>query len=313
MDKLTNMKAFTRVVNHGSFSEAARELRLSRSAVSKYVIDLEIELGVQLLNRTTQSATPTEVGHRYYERCLVILAEIEDAETSVSQFQVEARGLLRVNAPMSFGTMFLGRLMGQFMAHHPDLQIELVLSDQQLDTVQEGFDVTIRLAETPPPNLVTREIAPAPRVICASPDYLKQAGIPQHPRDLRNHACLNYGYLATGSQWKLTGKDGDHWVPVTWCLCSNNGEVLRDVALEGRGIVLLPTFIVESCLRDGTLQEVLNDYRAPEMSIHALFPPARYTPYKLRVFIDFLVEALSECFVPPSTPRPPQQRANKSS
>ena len=102
-------------------------------------------------------------------------------------------------------------------------------------------------------------------------------------------------------------------VPVTWCLCSNNGEVLRDVALEGRGIVLLPTFIVESCLRDGTLQEVLNDYRAPEMSIHALFPPARYTPYKLRVFIDFLVEALSECLVPPTAPQPPQQRANKSS
>ncbi|WP_425905707.1 LysR substrate-binding domain-containing protein [Nitrobacter sp. TKz-YC02] len=311
MDKLTNMKAFTKVVIHGSFSEAARELRLSRSAVSKYVIDLEIELGVQLLNRTTQSATPTEVGHRYYERCLAILAEIEDAETSVSQFQVEARGLLRVNAPMSFGTMFLGRLIGQFMAHHPALQIQLVLTDQQLDTVQEGFDVTIRLTDTPPPNLVTHQIASASRVICASPGYLEQAGIPQHPRDLRDHTCLNYGYLATKSQWKLTGTDGDHWVPVNWSLCSNNGEVLRDAALEGRGITLLPTFIVESCLRDGRLQEVLSDYRAPEMSVHAMFPPARYLPYKLRVFIDFLVEALSERFTGP-TPPMPQRRRNKN-
>ncbi|QEN86077.1 LysR family transcriptional regulator [Labrys sp. KNU-23] len=309
MDKLTNMKAFTRVVNHGSFSEAARELRLSRSAVSKYVIDLEIELGVQLLNRTTQSAAPTEVGMRYYERCLAILAEIEDAETSLSQFQVEARGLLRVNAPMSFGTMFLGRLIGQFMARHPDLQIQLVLSDQQLDTVQEGFDVTIRLTDSPPPNLVSHEIASAPRIICASPAYLEERGIPRHPRDLRDHAGLHYGYLETGAQWKLTGKDGDHWVPVSWCLCSNNGEVLRDIAVEGRGIALLPSFIVDSCLRDGTLREVLSDYHAPEMSIHAMFPPTRYLPYKLRVFIDFLMKSLSDGFNLPTGIMPEQGRS----
>ncbi|EJM97847.1 transcriptional regulator [Phyllobacterium sp. YR531] len=293
LDKLTNMKAFTRVVNHGSFSEAAREMRLSRSAVSKYVIDLEIELGVQLLNRTTQSATPTEAGQRYYDRCLAILAEIEDAETSISQFQSQARGLLHVNAPMSFGTKFLGRLIAQFMAQHPDLQVQLILSDQQLDTVQEGFDVTLRLTDVPPPNLVSQRIASVTRVICASPTYLEQADVLKHPRELRNHVCLNYGYLATGLQWKLTGPDGDHWIPVPWRLCSNNGEVMRDAALEGCGIALLPTFIVESYLRNDSLREVLPDYRAPEMSIYAMFPPARYLPFKVRVFIDFLSKSLA--------------------
>ncbi|UPK30713.1 LysR family transcriptional regulator [Bradyrhizobium sp. 195] len=304
MDKLTNMKAFIKVVDRGSLSEAARELRLSRSAVSKYVIDLEVELGVQPLNRNTQNATPTKVGHRYYERCIAILAEIDDAERSLSQFQVEARGVLRVNAPMSFGTKFLGRMIAQFMARNPSLQVELILSDQQLDTVQEGFDVTIRLTDTPPANVVARQIASAPRAICASPDYLEKAGIPKRPKDLRTHQCLNYGYLATGSQWKLAGKDGDHWIPVEWNLSSNNGEILRDAALEGRGIALLPNFIVQTCLHDGSLKEVLADYRAPEMSVYAMFPPARYMPFKLRAFTEFLVNSLSASAANPDRPEP---------
>lgn len=296
MDKLRNMRAFTKVVNRGSFSEAAREMRLSRSAVSKYVIDLEIELGVQLLNRTTQSATPTEVGQRYFERCTAILAEIDDAELSVSQFQVEARGVLRVNAPMSFGTIYLGPLISAFMELHPELQVNLVLSDEHLNTVQEGFDVTIRLTDAPPPNLIARKIAPAPRILCASPRYLESAGTPEHPKDLRNHKCLSYGYLATGLQWKLTGDGTDHWIPVVWSLCCNNGEVLRDAAVGGRGITLLPTFIVRRQLEDGSLTEILQNYRAPEMSIFALYPPARYVPVKLRVFIDFLVAHLAQSY-----------------
>src|SRR5215510_12325842 len=144
MDKLTSMRAFTRVVAHGSLSEAARELRLSRSAISKYVIDLEAELGVQLLNRTTRSASPTDNGRRYYERCLAILSEIDEADLEASQEQAVPRGLLRVNAPMSFGTLHLGRAVAEFMERCPELRIELLLSDQQLDTVQEGFDLTIR-------------------------------------------------------------------------------------------------------------------------------------------------------------------------
>lgn len=293
MDKLTSMRAFTKVVSHGSFSEAARDMRLSRSAVSKYVIDLEAELGVQLLNRTTRSASPTDNGRLYYERCIAVLSEIEEADRAASQLQAEPRGLLRVNAPMSFGTLYLGRAVAEFMERNPALQIQLILSDQQLDTVQEGFDVTIRIADLAASSLIARKLAPAPRVLCASPDYLKHRGTPKHPKELRHHDCLSYGHLATGVQWKLTGKDGDHWLQVPWKLCTNNAEVLRDAAVRGRGIALLPIFIAHAQLRNGSLRSILTQYRAPELSVYALYPPTRYVPVKVRAFIDFLVAQFS--------------------
>jgi DNA-binding transcriptional LysR family regulator len=290
MDKLTSIRAFTRVVQHGNFAAAARELRLSRSAVSKYVIELERELGAQLLVRTTRSASPTENGQAYYERCIAILADLEEADRAVASLQSEPRGLLRVNAPMSFGTLHLGRAIADFMEKYPELQIQLVLSDQQIDPVQEGFDVTLRIADLPSSSLIARKIAPAARVVCAAPSYLARRGLPKHPSELRDHDCLTYGYLATGNQWKLTGPDGDHWIQIPWTLCSNNGEVLRDAVVKGRGIALLPTFIVGADLQEGGLRSILTDYRAPEISVYAIYPQTRHLSVKVRVFIDFLIE-----------------------
>jgi DNA-binding transcriptional LysR family regulator len=290
MDKLTSMRAFTKVVAHGSFSEAAREMRLSRSAISKYVIDLEAELGAQLLNRTTRSASPTDNGRAYYERCLAILADVEDADRASAQLQSQPRGLLRINAPMSFGTLHLGSAIADFIGLYPDLQVQLVLSDQQIDTVQEGFDLTIRIADVPSSSMIARKLVSAHRVFCAAPSYLKVRGSPKLPDDLRRHDCLSYGYLSTGVQWKLTGKDGDHWLQIPWKLCSNNAEVLRDAAVKGRGIALLPTFIVGPDLRAGKLRPILSKYRAPELSVCALYPPTRHLAVKVRVFIDFLIE-----------------------
>lgn len=290
MDKLISMRAFTKVVAHGSYSEAAREMRLSRSAVSKYIIDLEEDLGVQLLNRTTRSASPTDNGRLYYDRCLAILSDIEEADVAVSQLQATPKGMLHVNAPMSFGTLHLGSAVAEFMERYPKLQIQMILSDQQLDTVQEGFDVTIRIADLPASSMIARKIVPADRVLCASPAYLKQHGAPKHPSDLRKHACLTYGHLATGTQWKFTGKDGDHWLQAPWSLCSNNAEILRDAAVAGRGIALLPTFIAGQDLRAGRLQGILAKFHAPALTVYALYPPTRYLSVKVRVFIDFLVE-----------------------
>jgi DNA-binding transcriptional LysR family regulator len=290
MDKLTSMRAFTRVVQHGSFAAAARELRLSRSAVSKYVIELEQELGAQLLVRTTRSASPTENGQAYYERCIAILADLEEADLAVARLQSEPRGLLRVNAPMSFGTLHLSGAVADFMERYPQLQIQLVLADQQIDPVQEGFDVTLRIADLPSSSLIARKIAPARRVVCAAPSYLARRGTPAHPDDLRRHDCLAYGYLATGNQWKLTGADGDHWIHIPWTLCTNNGEVLRDAVVKGRGIALLPTFIVGADLQEGGLRSILTDYAAPEISVYAIYPQTRHLSVKVRVFIDFLIE-----------------------
>jgi DNA-binding transcriptional LysR family regulator len=290
MDKLISMRAFTKVVDHGSFSEAARDMRLSRSAISKYVIDLEAELGVQLVNRTTRSASPTDNGRLYYERCVAILADIKEADLTVSHLQVTPRGTLKVNAPMSFATLHLGKAIAAFMERYPELDIQLILSDQQVDTVQEGFDVTIRIANVADSSLIVRKIAPAPRVLCASPAYLKRRGTPKHPNDLRSHDCLLYGYLGTGLQWNLTGKDGDHWLRVSAKLCTNNAEVLCDAAASGRGIALLPTFIAGPSLRSGKLRSILAQYQAPALSVCALYPPTRHLSMKVRVFIDFLLE-----------------------
>jgi DNA-binding transcriptional LysR family regulator len=284
------MRAFTKVVARGSYSEAAREMRLSRSAVSKYIIDLEEELGVQLLNRTTRSASPTDNGRLYYDRCLAILAEIEEADLAVSQLQASPRGMLHVNAPMSFGTLHLAKAVAEFMERYPELQIQLILSDQELDTVQEGFDVTIRIADLPASSLIARKIVPAGRILCASPAYLRRRGTPKHPKDLCDHECLSYGHLATGTQWKLTGKDGDHWLQVPWKLCTNNAEVLRDAAVAGRGIALLPTFIASKELHSGGLRAILTKWHAPELAVYAIYPSTRHLSVKVRVFIDFLVE-----------------------
>ena len=294
MDKLSSLKAFVKVVELGSFSEAGRQLRLSRSAVSKYIADLENDLGVQLLNRTTRQASPTENGQAYFERALSILADLDAADQMVAHQQSTPRGLLRVNAPMSFGTIKLGPALADFMALYPELQIQLVLTDEHVDPVQEGLDVTLRIAELESSSLIARRIMPIARVVCASPDYLAAHGTPKHPSELRRHKLLTYGFLLTGNQWKLSGPDGDHWVQPDWTLCANNAEVLRDAAVKHRGVALLPAFLAEQQLKSGALRSILPDYKAPMIALYAIYPPTRHLTMKVRLFIDFLVEHFGE-------------------
>jgi DNA-binding transcriptional LysR family regulator len=293
MDKLTCLRAFVKVVEHGSFSAAARELRISRSAASKYVMELEQGLGVQLLNRTTRSAVPTESGQTYYERAVAILAELEEADIAATQLQAEPRGLLRINAPMSFSTLRLAPVLADFMARYADLEILLTASDEQVGGAQEGFDVTLRIADLPASSLIARKLMPVARVFCAAPDYLERKGVPAHPRDLREHEGLAYGFLATGNQWKLIGPDGEHFVAPPWRLCANNAEILKQAALAGHGIALLPTFIAGAELTSGALTAILPDYHAPPVALYAIYPPTRHLSLKVRLFIDFLVERLA--------------------
>jgi DNA-binding transcriptional LysR family regulator len=294
MDKLESLRTFAKVVELGSFSEAGRALRLSRSAVSKYIAELEDELGVQLLNRTTRHVSPTENGQAYFERVLGIIGELEAADQAVTQSQAAPRGLLRVNAPMSFGTLRLGPAIAEFMQRYPELRIQLVLSDENVDPLQDGLDVTLRIADLESSSLIARKIIPTARVICASQDYFRTHGLPAHPNDLRDHNCLTYGFLSTGNQWKLSGKDGDHWIQPSWTLCVNNAEVLRDAAVAGRGIALLPVFIAEDALQTGRLRTCLDDYYAPPLTLYALYPPTRHLALKVRLFIDFLVERFAD-------------------
>ncbi|MDE5443279.1 LysR family transcriptional regulator [Bradyrhizobium sp. CSA207] len=263
---------------------------MSRSAISKYVADLEQSLGLQLLNRTTRHASPKERGQMYFERALAPLSELDAADQAVAQAQATPSGLLRINPPMSFGTLRLGPVLGDFMERYPEVKLQLVLSDDLLDPVQDGFDVTLRIAELESSSLIAHKITPIDRAVCASADYLASHGTPLHPRDLREHASLTYGFLLTGNQWKLTGARGDHWIQPTWSLCVNNTEMLRDAAIRGCGIALIPTFIAGEALDKGTLRAVLQDYRTPPLALYAIYPPTRHLSVKVRLFIDFLVE-----------------------
>ncbi|MFT5539581.1 MAG: DNA-binding transcriptional LysR family regulator [Alphaproteobacteria bacterium] len=294
MDKLAAMEIFTQVVDAGSFSEAARWMGQSRSAVSKHIAELEADLGVQLLFRTTRRMTPSEAGLAYVERCRTILAEIEETERAVSAADQQPRGLLRVNSPMSFGILHLGPAIADFMKAHPALQVQMTLDDRFVDPIAEGFDVTIRIADLKDTSLIARRLIAMRIAICAAPDYLKAHGTPQTPEDLRRHTCLHYGNLSTGLQWVLNGPDGAHRVPIQARLCTNNGQVLRDGALAGLGICALPTFIVGRELQAGLLVPILPGYGFGESAVYALYAPSRYLAAKVRVFIGFLVDRFKD-------------------
>lgn len=289
MDKLASMQAFTEVVAAGGFAAAARKMGISRSTVNKLVINLENELQVQLLQRSTRQVNPTPTGLVYYERCLNILAEVAAAEIAVSQLQQEPQGTLRINAPMSFGTLYLGSAIANFMLQYPQLQLQLTLEDRFIDPIAEGYDIVVRIA--PPqesPSLVSQIIAPIHRVFCASPSYIEQHGIPNHPSELTNHSCLHYGQIITGNQWLLIAKDGEVRVNVTGVLCSNNGEVLKDAAIAGLGIALLPMFIIDSAVQKGLLIVLDVDFYPPEIALCLVYPLNRHLTTKIKIFSEFM-------------------------
>jgi DNA-binding transcriptional LysR family regulator len=294
MDKLVSMQAFTEVVASGGFAAAARKMGLSRSAVNKMVINLENELRVQLLQRSTRKVNPTPTGLVYYEYCLNILAEVTAAENAVSQLQQQPKGTLKINAPMSFGTLRLGKAIADFMVEYPELQVQLTLEDRFIDPVAEGYDLTLRIARSQEsPNLVSQIIAPIPRELCASPSYLAKYGLPQHPEALNHHSCLHYGQIVTGNQWHLIDREGiEYKVNVKGVLCSNNGEVLKDAAIAGLGIALLPMFIIESAVKQGLLSVLDVNYRSPEIALSLVYPLNRHLSTKIRVFSEFMQQRL---------------------
>jgi len=294
MDKLDAMSAFARVVAAGSYAEAARRMGLTRSAVSKAVTELEQILGVRLLDRTTRRVTPTEAGRAYYERVTGILADVESTESAVSRLHDEPKGLLRINAPMSFGTLYLGAAVADFMAAYRDLKVELSLNDRLVDPIEEGFDVTIRIGELADSSLIARKLAPAQRVLVASPEYLSGDGEPHEPADLARHRCLNFGHTTTLQRWQLTHDGETISVPIASALCSNNGDVLAAAARKGQGITLLPTFLVGPDIKAGRLRVVMADYPPTELGIYALYAPNRYLAAKTRVLIDFLADRFGE-------------------
>ena len=288
MDRMSAMVVFSRVVETGSFSEAARQLGLSKSAVSKQVTALEQRLGAQLLHRTTRKLSLTEAGRGFYERCTQIVREVEEAERAVIHTQAAPQGLLRVNAPVSFGELALAPALSLFLSRHPDLRVELVLDDRRVDVIEGGFDATIRVASRlPDSSLIARRVAPVRIVVCGAPDYLARRGVPVAPDELAAHDCLIYAYR---ERWRFRGTAGEQTVGVTGRLLANNGDVLREAALAGLGLVQIPSFIVAAELASGALRTVLEPFEEEGAAIWALYSPTRHLSGKVRAFVDFLTE-----------------------
>ncbi len=295
MLKLVGMGIFARVAEAKSFSEAARRLGVSKSAVSKEVARLERALGARLLNRTTRQLSLTEFGAAFYEHCARVVQEAEEAELLVERLHASPRGVLKCTAPVAFATLHIARALPEFLARYPDVQIDLTVGDRVFELAEEGYDLAIRIARELPPNMVARQLAPINRVVCATPAYFATHGIPQVPEDLKAHDCIVYTHANPDSIWHFSANGADIAVPVKGALKVNDDEVAWQAVRAGLGVSLLPTFIVGDDLQASRLQAVLTDFVPSERTLYALYLPNRHLSAKVRVFIDFLLER----FAPP--------------
>ncbi len=289
MQNLTDISIFVKVVQHSSFTAAAEAMEISQPVISKAVTRLEEQLGVRLLNRSTRRLSLTEAGAELYRRSAQALSEIENAELEVARYQTEPRGLLRIAAPMSFSLLHLTTLIPAFLERYPDVQLDLQLDDRQVDLIAHGFDLALRIGQLHDSALIARRIAPCRQVVCVSPQYLATHSIPERPEDLLEHNCLAYTYLSTPREWRFIDANSEIVIPLKGTLQSNNGMVLRDAAMGGQGIVMLPIFYVFDELRTQKLKVILSNFPATELSLYAVYPERRNLLPKVRAFIDFLI------------------------
>lgn len=274
MDRFTAMQVFVRVVEDGSFAKAATRLGISTSACSRHIADLEARLDVRLLNRTTRRLSLTESGQDFYERSVQVLADLDEAE--------------------QMATRSAARLVGAFVARHPEVRFDVQLSDRFVDLVEEGFDLALRIGEAPGQNLIGRRLGETRLVTCAAPLYLRERGAPATPADLAHHACLTYEYLPLRSTWRFRDRaGGEHAVRVSGPVHANNGDLLIAAAVEGIGIAMEPDFMVAAELAAGRLVRVLPDYAPAPAGIYAVYASRRHLSAKVRAFVDFLAAAFA--------------------
>jgi DNA-binding transcriptional LysR family regulator len=286
LDDYPSLALFARVVHHRSFSGAAREASIAKSAVSRRVSRLEEKLGVRLLQRSTRSVTATEEGLRVYEHCVAIVAAGAAAEEAVGA-EGEVRGTLRVNAPITFAQMHLGRALASFLEKNPGVDAHLSTDDRIVDVVEGGFDVVIRIGRLADSGLVARKLATDRLVVCASPAYLRAHGEPRSPEELVNHECLHYALVPRAAEWRFRGARGPLTIPTRGRLVATNGTVLREAALAGLGLVVLPSFMVAREIAAGELRLVLEGARRASIGIYAVTAHRTNAPARVRAFLGF--------------------------
>ncbi|MFI5447535.1 LysR family transcriptional regulator [Polaromonas sp. UC242_47] len=292
MDRLRALEVFVAVVGRGSFTRAADALDTSPANVTRYVNELEAHLGTRLLNRSSRKLSLTESGEALYERSKSILDEVAEAEAVASLATLQPRGRLRINAPVSFGIRHLAPLWSRFMQSYPDVELDVALSDRVVDIVEEGYDLAVRISRAGPATHAARKLATSRNVLCAAPAYVQAHGEPQTPADLAVHRCIAYTYASTADEWQFVDAQGrPQAVKVNSVMHTNNGDTARAAALAGLGIIWQPTFLVGQDLAEGRLRPLLPGYRMHDTDVLAVYPSRRHLSAKVRVMVDFLVEA----------------------
>ncbi len=292
MDRLTSMAVFVKAADLGSFAAAAEAMGMSPQMVAKHVVFLEDRLGVALLHRTTRRQSLTDVGRTYYDRCKIVLAEAEAADSLAQDMRSQPKGILRVNAPMTFGSFSLAPFVTRYLARYPDMHIDLTLNDRFVDPLEDGFEVMVRIGEVEDGSLIAHPLAPYRLIACASPAYLERRGTPQTPTELEQHDCLAYAYWSPSipCRWRFTRNGKTEEVRAEGRVRSNDWKALLHAAIEGYGVTLGPESALKSEISAGRLVRVLPDYEGPVRPMHVLYPAGRRPTVKVRSFVDAVVE-----------------------
>ena len=290
MDRLTEMEAFATVVDQGGFTDAARKLGMSKSAVSKHVSALEARLGARLLNRTTRRVAPTDIGLAYFDRARRVLHDAGDADALVIAMQSAPSGLLRLSVAADFGATLLAQILGQFLQDYPDITVNMVMNHRYVELISDGFDMAIRVGALEDSSLRARHLADTARKLVGAPAYFQRHGRPKTIDDLDRHRLLHQSNDAQGAVWKITDTSGEmRQVRSAGCLTVNDGQSLLNAAIAGMGIAYLPAFLYADALRQGLVEEAILGLPADVQGIYAVYPQGRFLQPKVRAFIDFLV------------------------
>lgn len=288
---LNEILVFAKVVQAGSFTAAARGLGMPKSTVSRKVSELEERLSARLLQRTTRKLSLTDLGQAYYKHCARIVEELEEAELSVNTMQAEPRGLLRITTPLNYD--FVGAIVAEYLIMYPQVQVELACTDRMVDLVEEGIDIGIRAGRLADSTLIARSLGTGRRLVVAGPAYLEHHGDPKTPEDLRAHQCISFGARGEGRSWTLQSGNRTLDVPVFSRLVVNDLEILKDAALAGVGVAMLPAYQCVGDLRAGRLRRVLPEWSSPETPAHAVYPSMRHLAPKVKAFLDLLQERVT--------------------
>jgi DNA-binding transcriptional LysR family regulator len=295
MDRLTEMEAFATVVDQGGFTDAARKMGISKSAVSKHVSALEARLGARLLNRTTRRVSPTEIGLAYYDRARRVLTDAGEADAMVSSMQSAPSGLLRISVATDFGVNHLSPVLGDFLQEFPDITVNMVLNNRYVELISEGFDMAIRIGELEDSTLRARKLTETTQRMVGAPTYFERFGRPGKIDDLNDHKLLHYSNNSAGNVWKITAPSGEkRQIRTAGWLTVNDGQSLLNAAISGLGIAYLPSFLYAEAMKAGQVEEAIPELPVETLGIYAVYPPGRFTQPKVRAFIDFLVTAFAD-------------------